>query len=92
MRFTIRNGVRRMNIPPGERSGSDCIVMLPSFVKDIVEAQYRVKSDKAANLTVGQWLKAQPDTVQCREAFRVLQKCGLVALVIGKQGFRDARG
>ena len=81
-----------MNIPPEERCSGDCIVMLPSFVKDIIDAQYRVKSDKASNLTVGQWLKAQPDAVRCRETFRVLQKCGLVALVIGKQGYRDARG
>ena len=81
-----------MNIPLGELRGSNCIIMLPSFVKDLIDAQYRVKSDKAPNLTVGQWLKAQPDAVQCRETFRVLQKCGLVALVIGKKGLRDARG
>jgi len=81
-----------MNIPPRERCDSGCVILLPSFVKEIVDGQYRVKSDKAPNLTIAQWLQAQPDDVQRREAFRVLQKCGLVAFVIGKPGVGNAGG
>jgi len=81
-----------MNIPPRERCDSGCVILLPSFVKEIVDGQYRVKSDKAPNLTIAQWLQAQPDDVQRRETFRVLQKCGLVAFVIAKPGSGDARG
>lgn len=81
-----------MNIPPRERCDNGCVILLPSFVKDIVDGQYRAKSEKAPNLTIGQWLQAQPDDVQRRETFRVLQKCGLVAFVIGKPQVGDVRG
>ena len=80
-----------MNIPSSERCDSGCVILLPSFVKGIIEGQYRAKSDKAPNLTIAQWLRAQPDDVERREAFRVLQKCGLVAFVIAKPGLGDAR-
>jgi hypothetical protein len=74
-----------VNIPPGERRGTDDIIMVPSFIKELVDAHDAVKSDKAPNLTIGQWLRAQPPAVQRTERIRVLQKMGL-AMLIGAWG------
>jgi hypothetical protein len=68
-----------MNIPPGERQGTDCMSAVPAFVKDFIDSRYRFQSDKAPNLTIGQWLNAQPPEVQRREGRRILRKYGLRA-------------
>jgi hypothetical protein len=67
-----------MNIPLERRRGLGCTIVIPEFVKDLVEHQLAAKSDRAPNLTVGQWLNAQPEAVQKRESLRVLRKYGLV--------------
>jgi len=51
---------------------------LPSLVKKVVENQYEAPSDKAPNLTVGQWLRTQPPAVQREEGIRILQKFGIL--------------
>ena len=56
------------------------IIVVPRFVSEMIEAQERCASDKAPNLTIAQWLHAQPPAVQRRERLRVLRKLGLVAL------------
>jgi hypothetical protein len=58
----------------------DAVLIVPAFVKELTEAQHRRQTDKAPNLTVGQWLRAQPANVQRRERLRVLRKLGLVSL------------
>jgi len=73
----MTNWVRHVNIPPGERHGTDDTIMVPGFVKELVDAYYATKSDRAPNLTIGQWLRAQPPPVQRRERIRMLQKMGL---------------
>jgi hypothetical protein len=51
---------------------------LPSFVKKAVEMQYEAHSDKAPNLTVGEWLRTQPYAVQREEGIRILQRYGIL--------------
>lgn len=51
---------------------------LPSFVKKAVEMQYEGASDKAPNLTVGEWLRTQPHAVQREEGIRILQRYGIL--------------
>lgn len=68
-----------MNFPRGLRLLSGSFMVLPEFVGDMMEARYAVKSDKAPNLTIGQWLNAQPRAVQRREGIRVLKKMGMTA-------------
>lgn len=58
----------------------DTVMVVPAFVSELIEAQHRRQTDKAPNLTVGQWLRAQPAKVQRRERLRVLRKLGLVPL------------
>lgn len=58
----------------------DPVVVVPRFVKEMIAAQERCGSDKAPNLTVGDWLHAQPPAVQRRERLRALRKLGLVVL------------
>jgi hypothetical protein len=58
----------------------DPIIVVPRFVKEMIAAQERCGSDKAPNLTVGQWLHAQPEAVQRRERLRALRKLGLAVL------------
>jgi hypothetical protein len=67
-----------MNIRSEERLSDDGIITLPDFVQDLVETHYRVRSDRAPNLTIGQWLRAQPPAVQRRERSRLLWKSGLL--------------
>jgi len=66
-----------MNIPTAERPGLGCMIVVPEFVKELVLHQLAAKSDKAANLTIEQWLHAQPEAVRQREGLRVLRKYGL---------------
>jgi hypothetical protein len=66
-----------MNFPRGLRLGNGAVIVLPGFVVDMAEARLALGSDKASNLTIGQWLAAQPPAVQHREGFRVLRKMGL---------------
>ena len=54
------------------------LLVVPRFVKEMIEAQERSASDKAPNLTIGQWLHAQPPAVQRRERLRALRRLGLV--------------
>jgi hypothetical protein len=65
-----------MNIPPEQRQGVGCSIFILDFIKDLILAQHDAKSDKAPNLTIGQWLAAQPEAVQRREGLRVLRKYG----------------
>ena len=58
---------------------TDAIVLVPRFVKEMIAAQERCASDKAPNLTIAQWLHAQP-AVQRRERLRALRRLGLVVL------------
>lgn len=53
------------------------IIVVPRFVQDMIAAQERGASDRAPNLTIGQWLHAQPPAVQRRERLRALRKLGL---------------
>ena len=55
-------------------------LVVPRFVKEMIAAQERGVSDKAPNLTIGQWLHAQPPAVQQRERLRALRRLGLVGL------------
>lgn len=66
-----------MNIPPEKRQGLGCTTVIPEFIKDLVLAQHDAQSDKAPNLTIGQWLAVQPEAVQQCEGLRVLRKYGL---------------
>ena len=59
---------------------ADPVVIVPRFVKRMIAAQERCASDKAPNLTIAQWLHAQPPAVQRRERLRALRKLGLVTL------------
>lgn len=56
------------------------LLVVPRFVKEMIAAQERGGSDKAPNLTIGQWLHAQPPAVQQRERLRALRRLGLVGL------------
>jgi hypothetical protein len=67
-----------MNIPTAQRPGPGCMIVVPEFVKDLVVHQLAAKSDKAPNLTIEQWLNAQPETVRQRESLCILRKYGLV--------------
>jgi hypothetical protein len=80
-----------MNIPPGERPDDDGIITLPDFVQDLVETHYRTRSDKAPNLTIGQWLRAQPGAVQRRERSRLLWKSGLLRYCCAMRGHGNDR-
>ena len=71
-----------MNIPPGERHGTDDI-LVPSVIKELLDAYDATKSDKAPNLTIEQWLRAQPAPVRRVERIRMLQKMGLAPRWIG---------
>ena len=66
-----------MNFPRGLRLGNNAVIVLPGFVIDMVEARLALSTDKAPSLTIGQWLRVQPQEVQRRESFRVLKKMGL---------------
>ncbi len=66
-----------MDIPPGERDGTDDFVMAPVFMRELVDAYFATRSDKAPNLAIGQWLRAQPLAVQRVERIRMLKKMGL---------------
>lgn len=59
-------------------SDIDPVVVVPRFVKEMIAAQERRAADKAPNLTIAQWLHAQPPAVQRREQLRALRKLGLV--------------
>jgi len=59
---------------------TDSVLVVPRFVKEMMAAQERGASDKAPNLTIGQWLHAQPPAVQQRERLRALRRLGLVVL------------
>ena len=63
--------------PPAE---FDPILVVPRFVREMIAAQERCASDKAPNLTIAQWLHAQPAAVQRRERLRALRRLGLVTL------------
>ena len=81
-----------MNLPREEQcGGGDWTIVLPSFLKDILETRFEAKTDKAPNLTIGQWLAAQPAEIERRERFRVLQKYGLSAYRMGDRGRTDVR-
>lgn len=58
----------------------DPVVVVPRFVTEMIAAQEHGGSDKAPNLTIGEWLHAQPPAVQRRERLRALRKLGLVVL------------
>ena len=58
----------------------DPVLVVPRFIKEMIAAQERGWSDKAPNLTIGQWLHAQPPAVQQRERLRALRRLGLVTL------------
>jgi len=57
----------------------DPVLVVPRFVREMIAAQARCASDKAPNLTIAQWLHAQPPAVQRRERLRALSKLGLIA-------------
>lgn len=57
---------------------SEPIQVVPRFVKHMIAVQEHCGCDKAPNLTIGQWLHAQPAAVQRRERLRALRKLGLV--------------
>ena len=66
------------------------VLVVPRFVREIIAAQEHGASDKAPNLTIAQWLHAQPPAVQRRERLRALRKLGLVAfLPQDRQPMRD---
>jgi len=65
---------------PGTPWETDAVLVVPRFVKEMMAAQERGASDKAPNLTIGQWLHAQPPAVQQRERLRALRRLGLVVL------------
>jgi hypothetical protein len=56
------------------------VVVVPRFVREMIAAQERCASDKAPNLTIAQWLHAQPPSVQQRERLRALRRLGFVIL------------
>ena len=58
----------------------DPVIVVPRFVKQMIAAQECGASDKAPNLTIAQWLHAQPPSVQRRERLRALRRLGLVTL------------
>jgi hypothetical protein len=66
-----------MNIPSEKRRDSGCLIVVPEYVKELVDHQLSAKSEKAPNLTIGQWLEAQPEFVRRRERLRILRKYGL---------------
>ena len=66
----------RASVRPGEAG----VLVVPAYVKEWSESRLRVGSDKAPNLTIGQWLEAQPDRVRRFERIRLLDKLGLVCL------------
>jgi hypothetical protein len=59
---------------------TEAVILVPRFVKEMIAAQERCASDKAPNLTIAQWLHAQPPAVQRRERLRALRRLGLVVL------------
>jgi hypothetical protein len=54
------------------------ILKMPSLVKKTVDAQYELRSDKAPNLSTGEWLRTQPRAVQKEEGIKLLQKMGIL--------------
>lgn len=57
---------------------ADPILVVPRFVKEIIAAQERCGSDKAPNLTIGEWLHVQSPGVRRCERLRALGKLGFV--------------
>lgn len=72
--FGARDGLSATEAP----AEFDPVVVVPRFVKELIAAQERCASDKAPNLTIAQWLHAQPPAVQRRERLRALRRLGLV--------------
>ena len=62
------------------RPSEAAALIVPAYVQEWTEARLRARSDKAPNLTISQWLEAQPDRVRRRERLRLLGKLGLVCL------------
>jgi hypothetical protein len=51
---------------------------LPRLIKKIIDAQYDMRTDKAPNLTIGEWLRTQPAEVQREEGIKLMQKMGIL--------------
>lgn len=51
---------------------------LPSLIRKMIDAQYDMRSDKAPNLAVGEWLRTQPAEVQREEGIKLMQKMGIL--------------
>lgn len=65
-----------MNIP-GLFKISDTL-NLPRLVRKMIDEQYEMRTDKAPNLTIGEWLRTQPAEVQRQEGIKLMQKMGIL--------------